>query len=102
MNDTVQWSSYTFNIHQYNANWSDLPGIYIFAKTTPRSQWQALYVGQASRFSERIPGHELWDKAQSLGATHVHAMAVPQADMRDKIERELIQMYQPILNIQLR
>lgn len=102
MADKVTWLTHEFSVYPHNAKWSEAAGVYIFAGTTPKNQWQALYIGQAAKFSERIPAHEKWGKAQSLGATHVHAMSVSQQAMRDQIEAALIHAYQPPLNDQLR
>jgi len=98
MGHAVKWLSYEFAICQYEGQWNDVGGICIFAGLDQSGQWIPYYVGQCDNFRTRIPSHEQWDKAQSLGATHVHAMTVLQPAERDKIERLLIQTFDPILN----
>jgi excinuclease UvrABC nuclease subunit len=103
MADTVTWLTHEFVVYaQACTTWHDVAGVYIFCGLTPQRQWRAYYIGQADSFQSRLPGHERWDEAARLGATHVHARVVPQAASRDTVERELIQAYQPPLNVQLR
>jgi hypothetical protein len=99
---TASWSGYVFTIYDPGTQWNNVAGIYIFAGQNQQHQWIPLYIGQCDSFSNRIPSHEQWGRAQSLGATHIHAMAVPLASDRTRIERELIAAYQPRLNDQLR
>jgi len=102
MADKVNWLSYEFTIYCHEIQWNNVAGIYIFAGLNQQNQWTPYYIGQCDSFQNRIPSHELWGRAQSLGATHVHARTVAQAADRDQIEAALIQAYQPRLNIQLR
>lgn len=102
MSDTVRWLSYDFNVYLHGGQWNNVAGIYIFAGPGQPGQWIPYYIGQCDSFQNRIPSHELWDRARSLGATHVHARTVPLAADRDNIERTLIQNYAPPLNTQYR
>jgi hypothetical protein len=85
-----------------NTAWNPVGGIYIFAKPLNASQWQALYIGQTDNFQSRLSGHPQWNPAARLGATHIHALAVPLAANRLKLERLLVEKCQPQLNQQLR
>jgi excinuclease UvrABC nuclease subunit len=102
MNSTVNWSGHLFEVCNKNSNWSNVPGIYIFTGLNAAGKWRPFYIGQAQSLSDRIPNHEQWAAAVRLGATHVHAKVVQQAATRDSIEKELIQAYQPALNVQLK
>lgn len=102
MSSKVTWLTHEFSIHLHEEQWNNVSGIYIFAGLNHQNHWEPLYIGQADSFQDRIPSHEKWDKAQSLGATHVHAMVVPQAAIRDRIEYQLIQQFQPVLNQRLK
>ncbi len=84
----------------HTANWNAVAGLYIFAGTNSEGQWFPLYVGQAGSLAERIPTHERWQEAVQLGATHVHAKVVSLKATRDSLEDQLIQAYQPVLNVQ--
>jgi len=97
------WGQHSFEIHLPTVSWSDVAGIYIFAKPSQQlNQWIALYIGQAASLKDRLSNHERWNDALRLGATHVHALVVPLQANRDGIEQSLIRTYQPNLNQQLR
>jgi hypothetical protein len=103
---TYKWpfgkeDSLEFTIHDANAAWSPAAGVYIFAFAADPAHWCALYVGQTDNFRARIPNHELWAQAVQLGATHVHALEVRRANIRDIFERGLIESLKPMMNIQI-
>lgn len=88
-----------FTVFTENADWNDVPGLYIFSYQDGRS-WYAVYVGQADSFQKRIPGHERLKEAGQLGATHIHARVVNLQAERNRLEKMLIQRLQPTLNVQ--
>jgi hypothetical protein len=90
------------HIYDPDTNWNQAAGVYIFAYPTDQTSWRALYVGQADDFSSRLPSHERWNEAVRLGATHIHALVVPLAANRDRLEKMLIQNLQPRMNVQHR
>lgn len=96
------WNTYQFEVHPPHISWNNVPGIYVFAGLNRANQWTALYIGQASSFSDRLSGHERWNEAIRWGATHIHAMAVHLQRDRDIIEQELIRTFRPPLNVQLK
>jgi excinuclease UvrABC nuclease subunit len=98
----ANWSGYVFTVFPGNTTWNDVGGIYIFAGLNQQNQWVALYIGQTDSFRNRIPSHEQLSPAGQLGASHIHALVVPQQSQRDAIESLLIQNHQPRLNVQLR
>lgn len=97
----TKWLNYGFGVYLPNATWNPIPGIYIFCFVNPQKNvWEPLYIGETESFKDRFANHDRWDEACRLGATHVHAMAVQQAGARLLIEKELIQRFQPVLNVQ--
>jgi excinuclease UvrABC nuclease subunit len=92
------WLQREFGIFEMDGKWNDLPGVYIFAGVNGNNQWQALYVGQASSFAQRMSGHERWVEARRAGATRVHALVCKQQSERDSLEQALIRTYSPRLN----
>lgn len=99
----ILWLDCPFQVCIFSGLWRDVGGVYIFSGIDHQNGWwEPLYVGQTDSFRNRIPPHERWEEAVLLGATHVHAMEVPQAALRAQLERELIAGYQPPLNTQLR
>ncbi len=95
--NNLQFDIYT----KENTVWNDVSGLYIFTYITA-VHWYPLYVGQADSFKTRLSSHERWDEAVRKGATHVHALAVPQHLIRDLWEGMLIQNLQPPMNVQHR
>lgn len=89
-----------FIIYSPESNWNKVAGLYIFANSADGQHWRALYIGQTNDFSSRLPTHEKWDLAVRRGATHIHALVVSQAVMRDLWEQRLISYLQPPLNDQ--
>lgn len=56
---TANWLGHDFEIHGLNARWSDIPGVYIFAKIDYREViWEAIYVGQTETLQTRLRDHE--------------------------------------------
>ena len=102
MSDSVKWLSYEFTIYSPNTKWNDVAGVYIFCGVNSQNRWVAIYVGQTDSFRDRMPSHEQWTPSVRLGATHIHALAVPRAADRDAIEGELIGACEPRLNTQLK
>ena len=102
MASTASWLDQEFQVFEYSANWYAVPGLYIFAGLNPQGQWYPLYIGKAESLAERIPTHERWQEAGQLGATHVHARVEQQKAKRAIQEKQLIQNYQPRLNVQLK
>jgi excinuclease UvrABC nuclease subunit len=98
----INWLTYGFDVYAPNTKWNDVPGIYIFAGPNASGRWRAYYIGQAASFKDRLADHENWNEAVRLGATHIHARVVQQQASRDTIEAELIEAYQPALNVQLK
>ena len=106
MSDKAVWRGHEFTVYPRDADWNEVAGLYVFAGLLKdhqgRSVWHSFYVGRCQSFAGYIPTHRKWSAAELLGATHVHAMTVKNAKQRDEIERDLIQFYQPALNVQLR
>ncbi|MBD2626450.1 GIY-YIG nuclease family protein [Trichormus variabilis] len=89
--------SLEFEVFAENTAWNKVPGLYIFAHLQG-NMWTALYVGKTINFSSRLPDHDRLDEAIKLGATHIHAVVIPQQRQRDILEQMLIQYLQPPLN----
>ena len=78
-------------------------GNYAFVKRLPNGNFLPLYFGQADNLRARMPNHERWDEAKRMGATHVMAHTTPAGETaRLSEERDLIQRWDPPLNVQHR
>lgn len=102
MDSKVRWLSYEFTVYSPDTNWYDVGGVYIFCGANQHNKWVPIYIGQTNSFRDRLPCHENWNTAQSLGATRIHAMVEQVEATRLQIERELILAFQPKLNQQLK
>jgi excinuclease UvrABC nuclease subunit len=105
MNGVVSWLDRPFEVCIFNGLWRDVGGVYIFTGLDPQhGWWEPFYVGETGSFRSRMLQHrtDKWIEAVRLGATHVHALEVPQEALRLNMERELIDAYNPPLNVQLR
>ena len=102
----VSWLGHGFYVYQRGADWYEVAGVYILSGRSPDDQgmfvWHPFYVGQCQSFAGYIPTHRKWLAAERLGATHVHARVEQGVLARQNLEAELIQAYQPPLNVQLR
>ena len=84
-----------FTIYDRNEGWNKVAGLYIFCYLDISGLWSPVYVGQTNDFSYRLPSHNRLSEAVRRGATHIHALVVPQASDRDKWEKMLIQNLHP-------
>jgi hypothetical protein len=75
-------------------------GNYAFVKQLPNGNFIPLYFGEAEDLKVRIPGHDRWDDAKSAGVTHVMGHTTPAGEKaRLAEEQDLIQQWNPILNV---
>ncbi|MYE34668.1 MAG: GIY-YIG nuclease family protein [Gemmatimonadales bacterium] len=93
----VTWSGYIFNVHSPDSSFPARGGVYVFDKGYEFNK-KAYYVGQTSNLRDRLSGHEKWDDAEDLGATHIHIRLEAIESTRLRIEREIIDEYDPPLN----
>ena len=94
-----KWLEYEFTVYEpLEARRQKDGGVYIFAKFNLSGTWNALYIGETESFAERLPNHEKWDRAERMGATHIHLRVYYTEAMRKSVEKELINYYRPPLN----
>ena len=101
MDERLSWLDEDFEVHDFEpAGWKDVAGVYIVMKYHPsQDTWDFLYVGKTRSFAERLHrNHHEWAAATQLGATHIHAKVVLKAKDRTRLERALIEEYDPELN----
>lgn len=102
----VEWAGYEFIVYKPPVRWYEVAGLYIFTYSAIDrlgiSVWHPLYVGETHSLAERLPNHEKWLEALTLGATHIHVRVESDEVQRVFAERAVIQHYQPPLNVQHR
>jgi hypothetical protein len=110
MTDTIDWNGKSGTAYRY---WflarmtADgilaVGGNYCFAMRLANGNFTPLYFGESENLQTRLPSHDRWDEAKRLGATHVWAHSTPAgASARAAEEQDLIQYWNPPLNVQHR
>lgn len=93
----------TFHPYPRYGEWLDKPGLYMFCRPGGVIlPWTPLYIGKADNLKDRLCGHERWDEAAKLGASHVLAVGVALASNRTRFEDALIKHFNPKLNVLLK
>ena len=101
----ISGTTYAFEVHPLGTFFQSLPGIYVICKEAPPKTLNALYVGEAHDFDNRVgegfPTHHKWAAAIVRGATHICVMVVSGDNAaRLRIERDLRHGFNPPLNDQ--
>jgi len=92
--------SYWFTASIAATDLKDEGGNYMFVKQLPNGNWLPVYIGVADSLRNRLPNHERLADARALGATHVMTHTTPSGSQaRLDEERDLIQKWNPALNI---
>jgi hypothetical protein len=111
MSDTIDWIGQSGATYRYwflpnpkvAAAIKDEGGNYAFVKQLPNGNFVPLYFGKADSLRARLPSHECWPEATRLGVTHVMTHTTPAGDAaRSAEERDLIQRWNPPMNVQHR
>ena len=100
MAHTVNWNGYDFYVYDINLTvWNDVAGVYIFAGMNSDGRWYPVYIGQTNSFAVRLRYHDRLDAAKRRGARAIHARGVLNEPQRMALERHLISVFQPLLNV---
>jgi excinuclease UvrABC nuclease subunit len=108
MADYIDWlgrsgKSYRYWFLDINQPIKDEAGNYMFVQHLPTGRYLPAYIGQADSLRKRLPGHERLEDAKLAGATHVMSHTTPAGEQaRLDEERDLIQYWNPPLNVQHR
>jgi len=81
------------------------PGVYVLSSApgfNVLAGWEHHYVGTAVNVKRRVkPGHERLEEAIARGAHYVLVHPCDNAQMRRAVEADLIDFYQPPLNVKV-
>jgi hypothetical protein len=91
---------YRFAALRPDAAFPEGPAVYAFARPdfTGRN-WTPVFLSRTANLSVRMGGHERWEEAQLLGATHVLLLSFPERAEREAAENDLLAMVRPVLNV---
>lgn len=107
-NDTIDFVGKSGNVYRY---WmlasvaadavQAVAGNYAFLKPNLTGGYTPLYFGESANLKDRLPTHEVWSEAVRLGATLIVAHSKPAGELaRKNEERDLIEAWNPVLNVQ--
>jgi hypothetical protein len=111
MSEIVDWLGLSGTKYRYwvlenpraAANIQAVGGNYAFVKKLANGKYVPIYFGIADDLRDRIPTHDRFEDAIREGATHVMAHTTPAGDAaRVAEEKDLIQQWNPPLNVQHR
>jgi len=89
---------YRFHVLRAQAPTLSEPALYAFARPGPGLSWTPLFLSRTGNLADRLNGHERWEEAQRLGATHVLALFEPEREGRTFAENDLLAALRPALN----
>lgn len=76
-----------------------LAGVYAFARPAGDGRsWLPVFLSRTADLQRRLAGHERWQDAQMLGATHVLVHMPAARDAREAVEADLLGALRPVLN----
>jgi hypothetical protein len=80
---------FSYNHPSSDWGWLGLPGVFIFCGKSPDGKWKAYHVGQTTSLYQATRPSKEWDKAKTMGATHIHGACVNSQKTRNFILRKL-------------
>jgi hypothetical protein len=98
---------YEFEIARSQRDWEPVGGVYMFVKPPeqPSHDWGGpicVFAARTNDFSQTLARHDMWQAAENLGAREIHLLVIKDDQMRTRVERDLLDAQQPILNRKLR
>jgi hypothetical protein len=106
--NTYNWQGasgrwYEFEIARAQRAWEETGGLYMFVKPPeqPSQDWGGpicLFVARTHDFAQTLTRHDMWQAAENLGAREIHLLVIKDDQTRQRVERDLLEAQQPILN----
>ncbi|MBL8532077.1 MAG: hypothetical protein JNK94_10115 [Hyphomonadaceae bacterium] len=105
--NTFSWQGasgrwYEFEIARAQRAWEPVGGLYMFVKPHDHSfDWGgpiSLFVAKTDDFSQALARHDMWAAAENLGAKEIHLLVIKDPQTRARVEKDLLDAQQPILN----
>ena len=92
-------AQYTFSVTDCLTAFRSAPAVYMFACQAVGG-WKVLFVGQCADLKSCLRDNQIWEEAVTwFGATHVLIYSASKNDAaRKRIERDLIQAIDPVMN----
>lgn len=106
--NTYNWQGasgrwYEFEIARAQRTWEQTGGVYMFVKPPeqPSQDWGGpiiLFVAKTDNFTTSLARHDMWQAAEHLGAREIHLLTVRDPQLREQVEKDLLEAQRPILN----
>lgn len=75
------------------------PAVYAFARPSFGGRgWTPVFLSRTANLAVRMSGHERWEEARLLGATHVLLLCFPERSEREAAEIDLAGALKPVMN----
>ena len=92
---------YEFNVYPRETSFKDVGGVYVFSSVNSQGYHTPLYIGQTRSLEDRrLTYHEKWECAHPLGGDTICTHREDNEARRLRIERDLINAYNPACNNQ--
>jgi hypothetical protein len=89
---------YRFAVVRPDSAFPQGPAVYAFARPAFGGRsWTPLFMSRTANLAVRMTGHERWEEAQLLGATHVLLLSFPERSEREAAEIDLAAALRPIM-----
>lgn len=99
----VSGKLYRFSALRPDGAFPEGPAVYAFARPGSGAgygcrNWTPLFMSRTANLSVRMAGHERWDEARRMGATHVMILAFNERAEREAAEHDLVEALRPVMN----
>ena len=91
-------ATYAFEVHPWSTGFNNVGAVYAILRIRPDGAYDVLYVGQTGTLGARLSSHERQPCFDRERKTHVGAHVEGAEQTRLKIERDLIDFYDPPCN----
>lgn len=90
---------YRFAVVRPEGTFPEGPAVYAFAKPSVfgRATWVPVFLSRTANLAVRMTGHERWEEARMLGATHVLLLSFPERSEREAAEIDLADALRPVM-----
>ena len=94
---------YRFTALRPDADFPSGPAVYAFARPGSGAgygcrNWTPVFMSRTANLAVRMSGHERWNEARRLGATHVMILAFNERSEREAAEHDLVEAMRPVMN----
>jgi hypothetical protein len=91
--------AHRFAVHSPHDAFPTAAAVYGFARPGFGGKgWVVVFLSRTANLAGRMSGHERWEEARMLGATHILVHQREERDVREYVEADLLSALRPVLN----